>query len=134
MSGAENSRRYRERHPEKVKAYNTAWRERNREHTREYARRRYREDPSRQAHAGRRALYGLTPSQWAALREASDGLCAVCYEVPATHVDHDHKTGKVRGAVCRKCNLGLGHLDDDPARLRAAAEYLEYGPVEVTYA
>lgn len=44
--------------------------------------------------------------------------CPIC-------VDHDHTTGKVRGLLCHGCNHGIGSLKDDPAMLRAAADYLE---------
>jgi len=40
-------------------------------------------------------------------------------------VDHDHKTGKIRGIVCHPCNTALGMADDSPERLRALADYLE---------
>jgi hypothetical protein len=39
--------------------------------------------------------------------------------------DHDHKSGKFRGWICHKCNLGLGNFSDDPERLDRAKQYLE---------
>ena len=53
--------------------------------------------------------------------------CIICGETQKIQlsVDHDHKTGKVRGALCTRCNLGLGHFRDDPELLRFAALYLE---------
>jgi hypothetical protein len=40
-------------------------------------------------------------------------------------IDHDHKTNKVRGLLCSKCNTVLGYVADDSKRLRNAAKYLE---------
>lgn len=51
--------------------------------------------------------------------------CAICNSVNQLVGDHDHATGAARGILCRNCNLALGNMMDDPARLRAAAEYLE---------
>jgi hypothetical protein len=39
-------------------------------------------------------------------------------------VDHNHKTGAVRGLLCCKCNFILGHADDDVGILRRAISYL----------
>lgn len=53
--------------------------------------------------------------------------CIICGESQKLQlaIDHDHKTGKVRGALCNRCNLGLGHFRDKPELLRLAALYLE---------
>ena len=47
--------------------------------------------------------------------ESSKSLC----------VDHCHKTGKIRGVLCRACNSGIGHLKDDISLLKRAIVYLE---------
>ena len=59
------------------------------------------------------------------MRLAQGGVCAICREAPAVHVDHDHATGEVRGMLCFPCNAAIGHLRDDPRVVRAAAAYLE---------
>jgi hypothetical protein len=53
--------------------------------------------------------------------------CIICGETTQQRlsIDHDHKTGAVRGALCTRCNFGLGHFRDDPELLRLAALYLE---------
>lgn len=54
------------------------------------------------------------------------GCCAICGETMTTpHTDHSHTTGQVRALLCGTCNVMLGMGKDDPARLRAAADYLE---------
>jgi recombination endonuclease VII len=55
------------------------------------------------------------------------GVCKLC-RIPKPDetlcVDHDHATGRTRGLLCRKCNSGLGHLDDSLGRVLRAAWYL----------
>ena len=74
--------------------------------------------------------YGLTPTQFEDLLAAQGGRCAICRtdQIPkrgSWHVDHEHTTCKVRGILCHGCNVALGHFNDDPVRLRAAAAYVE---------
>ena len=52
------------------------------------------------------------------------GLCALCRERPAEHVDHDHLTGRVRGLLCFCCDQGLGDFRDLADVLRLAVEYV----------
>lgn len=60
--------------------------------------------------------YGLTLKQYDKMVEDQDGVCAICGSVNENGhrlaVDHNHKTGKVRGLLCRKCNLGLFALEN----------------------
>jgi hypothetical protein len=53
--------------------------------------------------------------------------CVICGEPKDERfaVDHDHSTGHVRGGLCMRCNMGLGHFRDNPELLRFAALYLE---------
>lgn len=83
-----------------------------------------------------RVFYGLTYDEFDLLLACQDGRCAICGGRPRKHglaVDHDHKTGEIRGLLCSRCNHRLlGSANDDPARLRKAADYLEeFGPREV---
>lgn len=41
------------------------------------------------------------------------------------HADHDHATGRFRGWISSFANTGLGHFDNSPEWLRAAANYLD---------
>lgn len=78
--------------------------------------------------------FGITLEDYHKLHDAQGGACATCGR-PETErrngkikwlaVDHCHSTGKIRGLLCAACNVGLGRFRDDPAILRAAAEYLE---------
>ncbi len=78
---------------------------------------------SRTYHLTRR--YGITAEEADAMLASQEGLCAICRKAPAAHVDHDHQTGAVRALLCFNCNGGLGQFKDDPAVLRAAADYVE---------
>lgn len=70
-------------------------------------------------------LYGITKQQYDDMLIAQDGNCAIC-TLPMTqpHVDHNHKTGVVRGLLCFKCNTALGKFQDNVANLKRAITYL----------
>ena len=70
--------------------------------------------------------YGITVDDFKAMLTAQGGTCAICGDAPERrlHVDHDHRTGQVRGLLCTGCNKGIGCFRDDPDRLRGAIRYL----------
>lgn len=78
--------------------------------------------------------YGLGYEEVKQLRKDQNHLCAICGEKgfmmnsrvkSALCVDHDHKTGEIRGMLCHNCNRGLGLFQDSLDRLKSAIAYLE---------
>jgi dCMP deaminase len=72
--------------------------------------------------------YQITSEEYERLLRVQGGNCAICHNPPPAGqnlpIDHDHKTGRVRGLLCHKCNVSLGNLRDDPRHLKAAISYL----------
>lgn len=73
--------------------------------------------------------YGLTFAGIDVILKDQDNKCAICQidfsDGNKPKVDHCHKTSMVRGALCNKCNLGLGLLGDTAESLQAACNYLK---------
>lgn len=118
------------RQKDELNAKNRAWHAANRDRVREYKRRRRIERPDIRFAAKLRA-YGLTRAQHDAMLIAQSGLCAICCDpfgagrLQGPHVDHCHRTGKVRGLLCRRCNSMLGYVNDCAEILNAAATYVD---------
>lgn len=68
--------------------------------------------------------YGITTVDVDRMKQAQEGLCAICRCEKILVVDHDHLTGKVRGLLCQDCNKGLGMFNDSSLNLRNAIVYL----------
>ncbi|MER5507235.1 endonuclease VII domain-containing protein [Streptomyces sp. NPDC002766] len=78
---------------------------------------------SRQDHLKRQ--YGITEAERDELVASQGGVCCVCLAAAPEHVDHCHKTGRVRGVLCFSCNAALGQFKDRPDAIRRAAAYVE---------
>lgn len=159
------AQRYRERHPEIVKARNKEQYEKNKAKRIEFQKEYYQENKDKvlavqqkrysqkkdqilqQAKEFRKnnpvlvakrerkydlwAKYKITPEQIVQMWESQEGRCAnrKCGDFLTTGksgycVDHCHSTNKVRGLLCRTCNLALGHVQDSEPKLIGLAEYL----------
>lgn len=72
-------------------------------------------------------LYSMTLEQYQDLLAAQANRCAICNRLfkKTPLIDHCHKTGKVRGLLCRACNTGIGSFKDDPTLTEAATRYLQ---------
>ncbi len=79
--------------------------------------------------------YGITEIEYRMMLESQNEVCAICKqsetsvgrgnEIVRFAVDHNHKTLKVRGLLCRRCNTVLGHINDDIKILKKMITYLE---------
>lgn len=88
------------------------------------------------AHARRlEAVYDIDAAEYERLHELQGRRCAICRNQSRTirlAVDHDHKTGAVRGLLCKRCNhdlLGGGH--DSVTVLWSAITYLLFPPAQI---
>lgn len=85
---------------------------------------------ARQASHERRVekTYGITPEQYEKIWESQGRRCGICQSRPASirfAVDHDHKTGQVRGILCKRCNHDLlGGAHDSIELMWSALKYL----------
>lgn len=76
--------------------------------------------------SARRNQYKITKQEYVALLEKYS-VCAICGTNSGKRglcIDHDHKTNKVRGMLCDRCNMALGFLNDDIGLLYKSIEYL----------
>lgn len=104
----EATRRFKQNNPDKIAAYNKSPGKRRSQHKYDL-----------------RTRYGLEITEYEAMVAEQSGACAACGDVPDRMlvVDHCHKSGRVRGLLCRPCNTALGFMGDDPVLLRRLAEF-----------
>ncbi len=69
--------------------------------------------------------YGISEAEYLARSTEQGNRCKICTKESKLFVDHNHKTGEVRGLLCSSCNFAIGHLYDSRALALAAALYLQ---------
>ena len=79
-----------------------------------------------------RRFNGMTEAQYGVLLGQQEGRCALCATLPdptrAFAVDHDHKTGAIRGLLCTRCNTALERVDAIPGWVERAANFVLLSP------
>ncbi len=77
--------------------------------------------------------YGISSEEYNTLLIKQNGKCAICSQESdakgknaGLHVDHDHKTERVRGLLCYRCNIAIGFLDEDSDRIYKIMDYLNF--------
>ena len=78
------------------------------------ARERDAKDNGHRVYLSRLRQYGLTFDKYCKMLDNQDGRCAVCkkpFGRSTPRIDHDHTTERVRGMLCNRCNLFVGHIE-----------------------
>lgn len=144
MSKTEEDKRYREKHkakiaasrkrirqadPERFKDQRNRWRAKNPGKANQHWWTWHRANPHKVRQYRHKQKYGLTPEAYQQLLESQNHRCGGCkidfssLTPRNIHVDHCHKTLKVRGILCGRCNRALGMLNDDPIKIQRLADY-----------
>ncbi len=70
--------------------------------------------------------YNLSKKEYLYLFNKQKGKCAICLTATKIKlcVDHNHKTGKIRGLLCNKCNKSLGLMNDNSNNIKRMLKYI----------
>ena len=77
-----------------------------------------------------KTMYGIDLEQYKIILESQNNSCAICEtKTPGGngnyfYVDHNHKTGQVRGLLCHRCNFLIGQALEDIDILKSSVKYL----------
>jgi hypothetical protein len=102
----------------------------------EFSKNQYRCRPCEKVYQFERTVkkFGLSMEEYNEFMAKQDSSCAICNssfshkrngQEARLAIDHDHKTGKVRGLLCGSCNRALGLLKEDKRIVQSAVQYLE---------
>jgi hypothetical protein len=113
------TKRWRDNHPES-RQYRLDW----------YAK----QTPEKKASYHLKANFDISLDDYNEMLVSQSGVCAICKQpetkirnglVTMLAVDHDHVTGVIRGLLCHRCNILLGHCNDNVSILASAISYLQ---------
>lgn len=95
-------------------------------------------DIRRRRNATLKSQFGITLDDYNIMLKTQNDVCAICFnsetdadkksgKIRSLAVDHCHKTNKIRGLLCRKCNTAIGLLKDDINIINNCVNYLTKG-------
>lgn len=111
------SKRYREQNPDKIKQMREKYKERRKDIRYETDRKSY-----------LKYKYNINEEIYNDMYQQRDGCCEICgkqIEYRKLCVDHNHINNKLRGMLCKSCNMALGLFTDNIDILKNAINYLE---------
>lgn len=121
----ENNRAWNKAHPAEAKKYNQEWQKKNKEERNKRRREWHAKNPEKAKEYHNKRLYNLSAEVYQAMLQDQNNLCASCGAEKKLQVDHDHKTGQVRGLLCGDCNVAAGRLKDSSKLATKLLKYLK---------
>jgi len=104
------------------------WRKNKRAHYNEYMSKYRVQNPDKIREHEIKKLYGISGDDLRQMTASQDNKCKICRRPPSGKrplaIDHCHSTGRVRGLLCYRCNLGVAFLEA-PGILPIALKYLK---------
>jgi hypothetical protein len=126
----ERNRQYYVKNQEKSKQYNI----KNREKILDYHKKYNAENREKTKNGKLKSTYGIGLDEFKKILEEQNYKCKICgaelelvfgrKNKKTPHVDHNHKTGRIRGVLCNSCNVMLGCACDNLEVFEKAIEYL----------
>ena len=126
-----NSKAYRDANSKQAKERSASWRRNNPERSKSAALSWYRNNTSKVRDTKLKRTYGIGQLDYLALLLKQNYKCAICGTLDSKchsgrfHIDHCHKTKKIRGLLCTTCNTALGKFHDSTQLLQNAIHYLQ---------
>jgi|SRR6185369_3578997 len=77
-----------------------------------------------------KARFGITLDEYLSILKQQNYKCLICgishsYMGHRLAVDHNHNTGKIRGLLCKGCNMGIGNFKENTSNLLKAVDYIK---------
>ena len=127
---------YRQANKEELNAYHKEYQQANKEKINSWHKEYYQANKEKIAARIKeyklKKKYGITLKEKKAMLKKQNNKCKICSfkfnenNFKSTScIDHCHTTNKIRGLLCRSCNVGLGHFKDNTNLLTTAITYLE---------
>jgi nitrate/TMAO reductase-like tetraheme cytochrome c subunit len=127
---------YYQANKEELNAYHKEYMQANKEKAQAYSKEYYQANKEKIAARIKeyklKKKYGITLKERKAMLKKQNNKCKICSVKfnennfkSKSCVDHCHTTHKIRGLLCRSCNVGLGHFKDNTNLLTTAITYLE---------
>lgn len=121
----ERTRKYRESNREKINKRRREHHKLHKEDINKKKRENY--NPIKNREQKLKYKYNLSLDEYDEMFKKQNGKCEICGDVTERplDVDHNHKTGKIRGLLCNACNRGIENFKENPLKLIKTVYYLE---------